>query len=92
MSSTRTKVYLLGSLEDSITGAKLPSRKQVLHFFLNQHLKNKVPMKEAARETLKVVAEFWERANIPMKHPQRAKQNIIDLYKTSQSQTGYDSD
>ena len=83
MASTRSKteVYLLGSLEHSITGTKLPSKKQVLQVFLNHHLQQRKTKNDAAVDTMAVVEEFWNRARIPMQKPQRARENIIRLYE-----------
>ena len=82
MASTRsqTDTYLLGSMENTITGSKLPSRKQVLQVFLHHHLEEKMTVKDAAGETLKVLGDFWQRARIPMQKDQRAKEKIIRLY------------
>ncbi|XP_045104729.1 uncharacterized protein LOC123500125 [Portunus trituberculatus] len=83
MASTRSKteVYLLGSLEHSITGTKLPSKKQVLQVFLYHHLQQRKTKNNAAVDTMAVVEEFWKRARIPMQKPQRARENIIRLYE-----------
>ena len=83
MASTRSKteVYLLGSIEQSITGSKLPSKKQVLQVFLYHHMEQKKTKSDAAMETMKLVEDFWERARIPTQKPQRVKENIIRLYE-----------
>ena len=83
MASTRSKTdtYLLGSTENTITGSKLPSRKQVLQLFLHHHLEEKMTLKDAAGETLKVLGDFWQRARIPMQKDQRAKEKILRLYE-----------
>ena len=75
MASTRSKieVYLLGSIEQSITGSKLPSKKQVLQVFLYHHMEQKKTKSDAAMETMKLVEDFWERAQIPTQKPQRVK-------------------
>ena len=76
MASTRSKteVYLLGSIEQSITASKLPSKKHVLQVFLYHHMEQKKTKSDAAMETMKFVEDFWERARIPMKKPQRVKE------------------
>ena len=62
MASTRSKteVYLLNLIEQSITERKLPSKKQVLQ------VEQKKTKSDAAMETMKLVEDFLERARIPM--------------------------
>lgn len=84
MASTRSKkeiYYLIGSVEEVITGSKLPSKKQVLQVFIYHHLQQKKTKKDAAKYTLVEVENFWERARIPVQKPQRAKENILRLYE-----------
>ncbi|KAG0713937.1 hypothetical protein GWK47_015098 [Chionoecetes opilio] len=75
----KTSVYLLGSVEPTIIGSMLLSRKQVLKYYL--HLNLKMTTKEAAAETVKLVSVFWDRARIPMQKAQRARQNVMGLHE-----------
>ena len=82
-SSTRSKtqVFLLGTAEETITGSKLPSSKQVLLHFCYHHLDKKKTVREAAAETLAAVTPFWERAHIPTQKQQRAQDKIVRLHQ-----------
>ena len=64
----RKNVYLLGRYEDDIKGAKLPSNEQVLCFFLYNHNKLNLTIKESATKTVEKVIEFWDKARIPIRY------------------------
>ena len=81
-SSTRskTKVYLLGSTKEFLSGTKLPSVGDVLRFYLYQ-LKTSTTKHEAAVATLNEVRTFWDKARIPMRRVDNAVKQLEDLVK-----------
>ncbi|KAG0725534.1 hypothetical protein GWK47_004660 [Chionoecetes opilio] len=77
----KTSVYLLGSVEPTIIGSMLPSRKQVLKYYIHLHLNQKMTMKEVTAEMVKLVSTFWDRTRIPMQKAQRARQIVMGLHE-----------
>lgn len=69
-----TSVYLLGSYEPEILGAKLPSRRQAFGYFLHLHKVDKQKIRDSSRQTIEAVTAFWNRAGIPV----RGKKHSID--------------
>ena len=67
MESTRSKnkVFLLGSSTEILTGAKLPSLRQVLGLFINEHNEKKKTVREASAIAIEKTVEFWQKAKIP---------------------------
>ena len=59
------RIYLIGSCINEINGAKLPSIKQVLGYFLHLHIEKSSSIREAAISTAEKVMEFWAKAGIP---------------------------
>jgi len=72
------KLYLLDSYVQEITGAKLPSNKQALGYFLYLHREQSYPIRKAAALTIEKIFIFWQKASIPVKQKQNA---IIKLEK-----------
>ena len=54
----KKKLYLLGSYIDDITGAKLPSNKQALGYFLNLHREENHTIRKAATLTIEKIFVF----------------------------------
>ncbi|KAK3931624.1 CWF19-like protein 2 [Frankliniella fusca] len=81
---TRTKGgmvrWLIGSEETCITGSKLPSKRQVLRFFMYQHRHEGKKIRESATLTAREVLPFWERATIPTKLLKHIIPKIESLY------------
>ena len=74
-------VYLLGPLKnDQITGNKLPSNKQVLCRFLYLHRSENKTVREASTLVIHEVAQFWERAIVPIKPQQQAIKKLESLH------------
>ncbi|KAG0723732.1 hypothetical protein GWK47_042055 [Chionoecetes opilio] len=61
----QTEVWLLGHSVPTITGAKLPSRGDVLRRFFYAHKEEKKTVQQSAAEAAKEVLDFWTRARIP---------------------------
>lgn len=60
------EIYLLGKPSPTITGNKLPSKKQVLQVFFHLHNEEKKTVREAATGAVGAALPFWEKARIPV--------------------------
>ena len=75
----RNEVYLLGSLKESLTGAKLPSVGETMSLYLHK-LKTCADTKhEAVVQTIFEVEQFWQRAKIPVRPHQHAVKQLKSL-------------
>ena len=76
-------VWLIGFPTDKIIGAKLPSGRDVMRFFI-KHRENKCTTRESAHTTYDELIKIWDQCRIPVK----SKRDIIDkiekLYKQQQ--------
>ena len=81
---SKTTVYLLGTVEEGIHSAKLPSIRQAFGFFMHLHVDKKMTKKEAAAETVKEIMSFWHRARIPIRKEQHCRQQLLKLFDTWQ--------
>ena len=79
---SKTTVYLLGTVEEGIHSAKLPSIRQAFGFFMHLHVDKKMTKKEAAAETVKEIMFFWHRARIPIRKEQHCRQQLLKLFDT----------
>ena len=79
--SKRVKWYLVKNLCDDITGAKLPSNKQVLQYFLHPHCILRKPVRTAAGEVVKKLFIFWVKANITVRHKPDCINQVQKLFK-----------
>ena len=77
----RKIVYLVDNYEEDIKGSKLPSNKQVLCFFLHNHNILQEGIRDSATKTVEKVAEFWNRARIPIRHKQDCIKQVIGLFE-----------
>lgn len=82
MASTRHRksLYVIGTPESEILGAKLPSNKQVLSKFLYHHTVEKKTLRESSKTTFIAVKSFWEKAGIPTRASQHCQSKIENLY------------
>ena len=53
------KEWLIGKMYDSMTENKLPSKRQVLSYFLWRHLKNGHTISSSANITAAIVCDLW---------------------------------
>ena len=79
--SKRDKWYLVKNLCEDITGAKLPSNKQVLQYFLHLHRIQNKPVRTAAGEVVKKFSIFWAKANVPVRHKPDCINQVQKLFK-----------
>lgn len=79
------KIPYIGGIAHQITGAKLPSIRQVLQVvFFNMRV-GKLKLGESAKLVTKEVQIFWEKARIPTKDPTRCAKKIIKLHAVWES-------
>ena len=67
---SRLKVYLIDKYDDDIMGAKLPSNRQALAYFLHLHHEKQLTVRESSTAAIEKIEDFWQRARIPMRHKQ----------------------
>ena len=60
---SKTKLYLLDSFEEDITGSKLSPNRQTLSYFLFLHCQKKHTIKKAAALTIDKISVFWSKVN-----------------------------
>lgn len=70
-------IYLIGTTIETLTGAKLPSNRQILGRFLHLHLKDNFLIQKSAHITKNELLDFWNKARIPTKQ----NYNIINQIK-----------
>ncbi|KAG0728230.1 hypothetical protein GWK47_032935 [Chionoecetes opilio] len=76
----QTEVWLLGHSVPTITGAKLPSRGDVLRRFFYAHKEEKKTVQQSAAEAAKEVLDFWTRARIPTIAETSVRRKITGLF------------
>ncbi|KAG0730526.1 WD repeat-containing protein 46 [Chionoecetes opilio] len=74
------EVWLLGHSVPTITGAKLPSRGDVLRRFFYAHKEEKKTVQQSAAEAAKEVLDFWTRARIPTIAETSVRKKITGLF------------
>ena len=70
----KLNVYLLGSYEPTILGAKLPSYRQAFGYFLHLHNVERLTVRDSSRKAIELVIVFWNKSGIPV----RATKHCID--------------
>eukprot|EP00800_Vazella_pourtalesii_P013201 TRINITY_DN311_c0_g1_i1.p1 TRINITY_DN311_c0_g1~~TRINITY_DN311_c0_g1_i1.p1 ORF type:complete len:166 (+),score=6.08 TRINITY_DN311_c0_g1_i1:345-842(+) len=82
-SRSSQNVWLIGFPSDKIIGAKLPSGRDAMRFFI-KHRENRCTIRESAHTTYDELIKIWDQCRIPVK----SKRDIIDkiekLYKQQQ--------
>lgn len=73
-------VYLLGSIDYEIRGAKLPAIRQVLKvfFYLFRHVN--LDQRESARLAVRETFVFWNKARIPIRQEQHCIDKLLAIY------------
>lgn len=76
-----TDIYLVGTAEVNITGAKLPSVGQVLRVFFYNTRAVKLNSRESARLVVREVNIFWQKARIPTQKECHCIDKVLALQK-----------
>lgn len=74
-------IFLVGSIESQITGAKLPSNRQVLSVFYHNMRHVGLPAQGSANLVIREVEIFWEKARIPIRAHQHCVNKLIKMYE-----------
>lgn len=74
-------IYLVGPINFSITGSKLPSNKQVLQVLFYNTRNVKLNLKESASLVIREVMIFWEKARIPTRQLQHCVTKLLKLHE-----------
>lgn len=78
--SGKENIFLIGDVNDQITGAKLPSNRQVLSVLFHNMREVKLNLAESAMIAVKECEIFWEKARIPTKPTHHSSKKLTDLY------------
>jgi hypothetical protein len=68
-------VWMIGSPLEQLTGARLPSGRDVMCNFLYYHRLKKLPIRDSANAVYDQLMPFWSKARLPV----RAKHHIVKL-------------
>lgn len=80
-----SNVDLIGKISHQITGAKLPSNRQVLQLlFYNMRFVYR-NLRQSAKLTINAAIIFWQQAHIPTKDVARCVDKLENLYKCWQN-------
>lgn len=79
------EIFLIGSVKDQILGCKLPSNRQVLSVLLFKLRRCTSSLRESASLLFDEVADFWQKARIPIKKKGHCIEKIENLYGTWRS-------
>ena len=62
---SKTSIWLIGEPLQQLSGAKLPSKGEMLRRFYYIHYKEKKTIHQSATEVVREILEFWSKARIP---------------------------
>lgn len=81
-SSTRSSdnVWLIGFPREQITGARLPSGRDIMTNFIFYHKSEKMTIRDSACQVYEQVIPFWEKARLPVRKKQHVVEKIEKLY------------
>lgn len=74
-------IYLLGSVDYSIRGAKLPSNGQVLRVFFYLCRIVKLEPRESARLAVREALIFWKKARIPTRQDYHCVEKLLEMHE-----------
>jgi hypothetical protein len=82
LTSTRSRdiVWLIGHPCDMITGARLPSGRDIMRNFVYYHRQQKLTVAENAQRVFDKLLPFWMKSRLPVRHKPNIIQKIKDLY------------
>lgn len=77
----KKNIFLVGDVSYQITGAKLPSNRQVLAVLFFNIREVKLTVSESANLVIRECIIFWEKARIPTKTVPNCVKKLVDLYQ-----------
>src|ERR1043165_3103907 len=78
---SKTAIWLVGAEEQQLIGCKLPSNRQVLSIFFNQHKTLNKTVRDSSRTVIRETAVFWDKACIPMRLEKHAITKLEQLHQ-----------
>lgn len=75
------KIDLIGKTSHNITGAKLPSNKQVLQVLFYNMRFVRLSAKESANLAIAATKLFWQQARIPVRDDHKCAEKLLKLYE-----------
>ena len=80
---TRSKsvTLLIGQPCEKITGARLPSGRDIIRNFVFFHRLKKMTVADSARQVHDQLMPFWTKSRLPVRQKQHIVQKIKDLYR-----------
>ena len=73
-------IYLVGAANHQITGAKLPSNRQILAVLFFNIREVKLMVSESANLVIRECIIFWEKARIPTKSSPNCVKKLEDIH------------
>lgn len=77
----KSNIHLVGRTTHQITGAKLPSNRQVLQVFFHNLRFVKLDKYKSADLTIDSVLIFWKQAHIPTRGHNKCAEKLVALYQ-----------
>lgn len=74
-------IFLVGNINHQITGAKLPSKRQVLEVLFYNIREVKLTVSESSNLVIRECLIFWEKARIPTKALPHCIKKLVKLYE-----------
>ena len=80
--STRSKdiIWLIGHPCELITGARLPSGREVMKNFVYYHRVKKQTLSNSAKSVCDQLVPFWMKSRLPIRENHKIAKKIQDLY------------
>lgn len=78
----RNKMFLLGETNDTISGHKLPTNKQVLKLLYYHTRQESKTLTASYSVVVEGVCKFWSRAGIPVQKKDRCIKKLENLHIT----------
>ena len=78
--SAKKTIYLVGAANHQITGAKLPSNRQILAVLFFNIQEVKLTVSESANLVIRECILFGEKARIPTKSSPNCVKKLVDLH------------
>lgn len=78
--SNKKSIFLVGDVNYQITGAKLPSNRQVLAVLFFNIREVKLTVSESANLVIRECIIFWEKARIPTRAIPNCVKKLVDLH------------
>src|ERR1700759_2132990 len=80
MTRSKNSIWLIGYPCQTITGARLPSGRDVMRNFIFFHRLSKLTIADSARQVHEQLITFWTKSRLPVRQKQHIIQKIKDLY------------